>query len=158
MIGIFLMRKFKLLFLYCLQKTLRTVVVCCLPWLLFCFTVSSSSRFLWLIILWYAMTRTPIPFKRQTNKVPGGSSRDQGCWFLSAWLRYILRTPTVLFTASLYIRLCLPAKKKLGHDSEKWKCDFSLSSCRDIERRPDKLSWKAGGGRATRENADLDYI
>ena len=113
--------------------------------LLLCFTVWSSGHFLWLIIHWYAVARTPAP-SEMNKQGTGGSFSDQGCWFLSAPLRYILWTPTVSFTASLYIRLCLPAKRRLGHDSEKKEWEFRLLHWQADLRHPVEPGWKAKRG------------
>lgn len=141
-----------------LERRVRPLcrVKSCLPCPLFCFTVFSSSHFLWLIILWYAMARTLAP--SETNKQgSGGIFKRPGLLVFVCSAAIHSLNAHCLFTASLYIRLCHTVKRKFEHDSEKKEVWFLPLHLQGDLRHPVKLSWKARGDRATLQKADLDY-
>lgn len=129
----------------------------CHPGLVFCFTVSSRSHFLWLIILWYAVARTLAPSEANKQSARGIFKRPAPLVFVCA---AVIHSPNAhrSFTASLYIKLCIPVKREVGRDSERKGVRFLPQHSPGDLRHPVKLSWKGRGGRDTCQNADLDYI
>lgn len=107
------------------------------------------------------MARTLAPSemnKQGTVRTGGGSSSDQGCWFLSARLRYILSTPTVFSRPLFTLESGSLWRGNLDTTQREKKCDFSSAALRGRFRHPVKLSWKERGGRSTLRKLDLDYF